>query len=73
VSSTQCKLDLEEYDDQISATSTDRVGIDGAIYRCNPFFDWDPILQTGGTFYRDLWHFENTAFSQFFKSIVNVP
>jgi len=73
VSSTQCKLDLEEYDDQIYATSTDRVGLDGAIFRCNPFFDWDTTVLTGGTNYRDLWHFEHTAFSQVFRSIVNAP
>ena len=73
VSSTQCKLDLEEYDDEIFATSTDRVSLDGANFRCSPFFPWDTTINSGGTFYKDLWHFENTAFSQFFKSIVNVP
>jgi hypothetical protein len=73
VSSTQCKLDVEEYDDQISATATDRVSLDGAAFRCNPFFPWDTTINGGGTLYKDIWHFEHTAFRQVFRSIVNVP
>ena len=72
VSSTQCKLDVEEYEDQISATSTDRVSLDGANFRCNPIFPTNTIV-SGGSLYKDIWHFENTAFRQYFRSIVNAP
>jgi hypothetical protein len=69
VSSTQCKLDIEEYDDQIYATSTD-VNPTTAIF-C-PAFWWipPPAPGTRGTIF---YHFEHTAFSQVLRSIVNAP
>jgi hypothetical protein len=69
VSSTQCKLDIEEYDDQIYATSTD-VNPD-TVVSC-PAFWWipPPAPGTRGTIF---YHFEHTAFSQVLRSIVNAP
>jgi hypothetical protein len=69
VSSTQCKLDIEEYDDQIYATSTD-VNPDDAS-AC-PAFWWIPP-PTPGTRGTIFYHFEHTAFSQVLRSIVNAP
>jgi hypothetical protein len=69
VSSTQCKLDIEEYDDQIYATSTDVNPDEAAV--C-PAFWWipPPAPGTRGTIF---YHFEHTAFSQVLRSIVNAP
>lgn len=69
VSSTQCKLDIEEYDDQIYATSTD-VNPDSVVLCPNFWWQPPPPFGTRGT---QFFHFEHTAFSQNLKSIVNAP
>jgi hypothetical protein len=69
VSSTQCKLDIEEYDDQSYATATD---VNPTTTVLCPEFWWIPP-PTPGTRGTIFYHFEHTAFSQVLRSIVNAP
>lgn len=74
VSSTQCKLDAEEYEENIYAMTTDLNGwtpISGTV-ACNPFF---PFVSSNpfqaGPYKSDLWYFENSAWRRYYRCLIN--
>lgn len=75
VSSTQCALDLEEYEDQYNATSTlidDPFGTNPLV-QCNPLYPtFSRNAYIVGPYRPNVWQFSNTSWRQFFRASVNV-
>ena len=74
ISSTRCQLDIETNELNIRSNASGWPLVPPEIgLACNPFFFGQGNQFIPGTNQPNFWFFENTAFRQYFRSIVNAP
>ncbi len=76
LSSTLCVLSNEEHEDQYNATATTIVDPFGTnpLVQCNPLYPtFSPNQYVAGPYRPNTWEFSNTAWRQYFRSILNAP